>query len=70
MSRPDDSSAVYIDDRVKIERWVRRNSVDQPGLLADEPPELKQNVVTLLSVCKQSKFLQFLPALYDFNDVS
>ncbi|KAL1987954.1 hypothetical protein VTN96DRAFT_1478 [Rasamsonia emersonii] len=53
MSRPDDSSAVYIDDRVKIERWVRRNSVDQPGLLADEPPELKQNVVTLLSVCKQ-----------------
>lgn len=61
MPRPDDSSAVYIDDRVKVERWVRRNSVDQHGLLADEPPELKQNVVTLLNVCKQSKFLAVPP---------
>ncbi|KAL2218731.1 putative high affinity cAMP phosphodiesterase [Thermoascus aurantiacus ATCC 26904] len=54
-----DCCAVYIDDRVKSERWVRRNSSDSAAstansfILADEPEALQGNVELLLEVCKQ-----------------
>ncbi|OJJ47848.1 hypothetical protein ASPZODRAFT_15295 [Penicilliopsis zonata CBS 506.65] len=53
-----DCSAVYIDDRVSSERWVRRiPPADQPvsssWILPDEPEALYANVDRLLDVCKQ-----------------
>ncbi|KAJ9254273.1 hypothetical protein DTO195F2_6777 [Paecilomyces variotii] len=51
--------AVYIDDRVKAERWVRRNSSDASTgsagsfILADEPEMLQSNVEMLLEISKQ-----------------
>jgi hypothetical protein len=62
MARPEYCSAVYIDDRVEKERWVRRNPSDESngpsiasGLLADECATLQTTVESLLEVCKQSK---------------
>lgn len=57
--------AVYIDDRVKAERWVRRNSSDASTgsagsfILADEPEILQSNVEMLLEISKQSMFPGF-----------
>jgi 3',5'-cyclic-nucleotide phosphodiesterase len=67
MARPEYSSAVYIDDRVKTERWVRRNSTDEStrsSLLADECEVLRTAVDSLLDVCKESKF-----AVYSSRDL-
>jgi len=64
-----DCCAVYIDDRVKSERWVRRNSSDSAAstansfILADEPEALQGNVELLLEVCKQSTCDPFRPVL-------
>lgn len=54
--------AVYIDDRVRAERWVRRNSSDASTgssgsfILADEPEMLQSNVEMLLEISKQGMF--------------
>jgi len=60
-------SAVYIDDRVKAERWVRRSSFDvmtessiSTLVLADESETLQTNVKLLLDICRQSRGLFFL----------
>lgn len=58
-----DCIGVYVDDRVRSERWVRRNSIDtltpSTGSLAlpDEPDALQSDVEQLLEVCKKSTFL-------------
>ncbi|KAN0077884.1 hypothetical protein V8E54_006188 [Elaphomyces granulatus] len=53
-------SAVYIDDRVKAERWVRRGSFDSmtessmsSWIIADESETLQTNVKLLLDVCRR-----------------
>ncbi|KAJ6123002.1 hypothetical protein N7512_005467 [Penicillium capsulatum] len=53
-------SGVYIDDRVRSERWVRRNSIDAATLSStgsssfpDEPDALQADVEQLLDVCKK-----------------
>ncbi|KAJ5157015.1 uncharacterized protein N7482_008115 [Penicillium canariense] len=53
-------TGVYIDDRVRSERWVRRESIDastlsSAGSLAvpDEPDALQANVEQLLEVCRK-----------------
>lgn len=59
-----DCIGVYVDDRVRSERWVRRNSIDTSTLSSagslvfpDEPDALQSDVEQLLEVCKKSKFL-------------
>jgi hypothetical protein len=59
-------SAVYIDDRVKAERWVRRGSFDAMTessmsslIIADESETLQTNVKLLLDVCRRSMFFFF-----------
>ena len=45
--------AVYIDDRVQVERWVYRDSPD--SLVGDDEPEsLGSDVALLLEVCNRS----------------
>lgn len=58
-----DCMGLYIDDRVRSERWVRKNSIDaltisSAGSLAtsEEPDALQADVEQLLLVCKQGKF--------------
>ncbi|XHF98202.1 hypothetical protein AWENTII_001767 [Aspergillus wentii] len=53
-------SAVYIDDRVKSERWVHRRLSDASttssgsvSVIAEEPESLRSDVELLLQVCKQ-----------------
>lgn len=55
---------VYVDDRVRSERWVRRNSIDTSTLssvgslgFSDEPDALHADIEQLLDVCKKSRFL-------------
>ncbi|OGE49430.1 hypothetical protein PENARI_c021G10776 [Penicillium arizonense] len=55
-----DCSGVYIDDRVRSERWVRRNSIDTSTISSagsfvtpDEPEALQTDVELLLEICKQ-----------------
>lgn len=57
-------SAVYIDHRVKVERWVRSSSSDasndlisSPLVLPGEPESLGTDLHLLLEVCKQSMSL-------------
>lgn len=56
---------VYVDDRVRSERWVRRNSIDtsastlssvSSSISPDEPDALHTDVEQLLEVCKKSRF--------------
>ena len=66
-----DCSAVYIDDRVRTERWVYRSPVEgqsqsqgqgaSPGArrsstLSDEPDSLQSDVDMLLGVCRQGMY--------------
>ena len=44
-----DSVGIYIDPRVRFERWVEEDST-----IDDEPPSLKSDLDFLLGVCKQS----------------
>ncbi|KAF7712549.1 Uncharacterized protein PECH_004090 [Penicillium ucsense] len=60
MSDRVESVGVYIDERVRTERWVRRGSIDTStvssiGSLAspDEPEALQADVDLLLDVCKK-----------------
>ncbi|KAJ5964095.1 uncharacterized protein N7479_003971 [Penicillium vulpinum] len=55
-----DCAGLYIDDRVRSERWVRRNSIDEltissAGSFAtpEEPEALQADVEQLLQVCNQ-----------------
>ncbi|OQE39369.1 hypothetical protein PENCOP_c007G08954 [Penicillium coprophilum] len=55
-----DCAGLYIDDRVRSERWVRRNSIDEVTLSSagsfttlEEPEALQADVEQLLGVCKQ-----------------
>ncbi|KAJ5206671.1 3'5'-cyclic nucleotide phosphodiesterase [Penicillium cf. griseofulvum] len=55
-----DCAGLYIDDRVRSERWVRRNSIDELTISSvgsfttpDEPEALQADVERLLEVCKQ-----------------
>lgn len=55
-------SGVYIDDRVRSERWVRRNSIEAATISSagsfsfpDEPEALQADVEQLLDVCKKSE---------------
>lgn len=55
-------SGVYIDDRVRSERWVRRNSIDESTISSagsfvtpEEPETLQADVEQLLEVCRQGK---------------
>lgn len=64
MGDPVECIGVYVDDRVRSERWVRRNSVatsilSSVGSLGspDEPDALQFDVEKLLDVCKKSRFL-------------
>ena len=54
-------SGVYIDDRVRSERWVRRNSIATSTVseassftVPEEPEALQADVEQLLDVCKKS----------------
>lgn len=54
-------SGVYIDDRVRSERWVRRNSIATSTIseassftVPEEPEALQADVEQLLDVCKKS----------------
>ncbi|KAJ5712852.1 uncharacterized protein N7483_010033 [Penicillium malachiteum] len=53
-------SGVYIDDRVRSERWVRRNSISNStassagSFTVEEPEALCADVEQLLDVCKKS----------------
>lgn len=54
-------SGVYIDDRVRSERWVRRNSIEAATIssagsfsLPEEPEALQADVEQLMDVCKKS----------------
>lgn len=58
-----DCLGVYIDDRVRSERWVRRNSIDAYTISSagsftspEEPEALQADVELLLEVCKQGMF--------------
>ncbi|KAH8700611.1 putative high affinity cAMP phosphodiesterase [Talaromyces proteolyticus] len=75
------SSAVYIDDRVKTERWVYRNSIHGPSgrrkisdILTEEPVTLQTNVQSLLDVCSQIYICHsgqsFATTLAELNDRS
>lgn len=62
MARLENCSAVLIDDRVKTERWARRNATGEskydPSVhWEDECATLQTTVESLLDVCKQSKFV-------------
>lgn len=53
-------SGVFIDDRVRSERWVRRNSIDTSTISSvgsfvtpEEPDALQADVELLLVVCRQ-----------------
>ena len=66
MSDRVESIGVYVDDRVRTERWVRRLSIDTStvssmGSLAapEESDTLQADVNQLLDVCKRSKRLIF-----------
>ncbi|CAG7926170.1 unnamed protein product [Penicillium olsonii] len=55
-----DCSGVFIDDRVRSERWVRRNSIDTATISSagsfvtpEEPDALQADVELLLGVCRQ-----------------
>ncbi|CDM26367.1 hypothetical protein DTO013E5_7723 [Penicillium roqueforti] len=55
-----DCAGLYIDDRVRSERWVRRNSIDTSTISCagsfatpEEPEALQADVEQLLLVCKQ-----------------
>jgi len=57
-----DCSAVYIDDRVQSERWVRRTSIDTATVSSvgsltrpEEPDDLQSDLEQLLEVCRKSK---------------
>ena len=56
-------SGVYIDDRVRSERWVRRNSIGASTISSatsftgpEEPEALQADVEQLLEVCKKSAY--------------
>ncbi|KAL1971792.1 hypothetical protein VTN31DRAFT_1880 [Thermomyces dupontii] len=76
MAHPGYVSAVYIDDRVQTERWVRRRSLDltaDPFAGApDETATLKESVELLLGVCHQIYLCRsaksFLATLADLNE--
>lgn len=66
--------AVYIDDRVKAERWVRRNSSDASAdsttgsfILADEPETVQSNIEMLLEVSRESMFPSFLWSIHPLS---
>lgn len=55
-------SGVFIDDRVRSERWVRRNSIDTSTISSagsfvtpEEPEALQADVELLLEVCRQGR---------------
>ncbi|KAJ5823922.1 3'5'-cyclic nucleotide phosphodiesterase [Penicillium robsamsonii] len=55
-----DCAGLYIDDRVRSERWVRRNSIDELTISSEgsftapeEPEALQADVEQLLGVCNQ-----------------
>ncbi|KAL2863883.1 3',5'-cyclic-nucleotide phosphodiesterase PDE2 [Aspergillus lucknowensis] len=51
-----DCSAIYIDPRIKTERWVYQAAPDTPsgGLISpDEPESLRSDIQTLLDVCRR-----------------
>lgn len=57
-----DCAGLYIDDRVRSERWVRRNSIDALTISSagsfttpEEPEALQADVEQLLLVCKQGR---------------
>lgn len=54
MSDHIDCAAVFIDPRVKSERWVYQGS--PPGSLTypDEPEALRSDIEVLLSICRRS----------------
>lgn len=61
MGDPVECPGVYIDDRVRSERWVRRNSTDASmapvaSSFSEEPASLQNDVEALLIVCKQSEY--------------
>ncbi|CAL5872919.1 uncharacterized protein PFLUO_LOCUS7188 [Penicillium psychrofluorescens] len=58
MGDPVECPGVYIDDRVRSERWVRRSSIDASmadvaSSFPEEPASLQKDVEALLTVCKQ-----------------
>ncbi|KAJ5893324.1 hypothetical protein N7495_005015 [Penicillium taxi] len=75
-------SAVYIDDRVRSERWVRRGSVDESTVSSsaasftqpDEPDALHADLEQLLEVCKKIYLCQtgssFATKLAELSDRS
>lgn len=74
-------AGVYIDDRVRSERWVRRTSVDSSTVsptgsftLPDEPEGLQADVEQLLGVCKKIYLCQggasFATKLAELSDRS
>lgn len=73
-------SAVYIDDRVRSERWVRRFSIDSTVsstgsfILPEEPEALQTDVDQLLGVCKKIYLCQsgasFATKLAELSDRS
>lgn len=74
-------SGVYIDDRVRSERWVRRNSIGESTVssagsftLSEEPEALQADVEHLLEVCKKIYLCQsasaFATKLAELSDRS
>lgn len=60
-------SGVFIDDRVRSERWVRRNSIDASTISSagsfvtpEEPDALQADVELLLVVCRQGKVCEIV----------
>ncbi|KAJ5763516.1 hypothetical protein N7533_002197 [Penicillium manginii] len=76
-----DCSAVYIDDRVQSERWVRRTSIDAATVSSvgsltrpEEPEALQADLEQLLEVCKKiylcSSGASFASKLSELSDRS
>lgn len=66
-------SGVYIDDRVRSERWVRRNSIEAATIssagsfsLPEEPEALQADVEQLMDVCKKSQSRLMVPSSFFF----
>lgn len=61
MDRMTSSCAVYIDDRVKSERWIRRPSEGNSNTfeVLDESEDLKINVEMFLCVFEKGMFCVF-----------
>ncbi|CRG90392.1 high affinity cAMP phosphodiesterase, putative [Talaromyces islandicus] len=72
------SGAVYIDERVRTERWIYRDTINESqsisDLMSEEPVTLQINVQSLLDVCAQIYLCHsgksFAKTLADLNDVN